>query len=59
MSFKKIEDIQYLYENLNSNEEELVELLEVLEDHLKESGYSDRAIECLSLIHISEPTRPY
>ena len=46
MSFKKIEDIQYLYENLNSNEEELVELLEVLEDHLKESGYSDRAIEC-------------
>ncbi len=46
MSYKKIEDIQYLYENLNSNEEELVELLEVLEDHLKESGYSDRAIEC-------------
>jgi len=46
MSFKKIEDIQYLYDNLNSNEEELVELLEVLEGHLKESGYSDRAIEC-------------
>ena len=46
MSFKKIEDIQYLYENLNSHEEELVELLEVLEDHLMESGYSDRAIEC-------------
>ena len=38
--------MQYLYENLNSHEEELVELLEVLEGHLKESGYSDKAIEC-------------
>jgi len=46
MSYKKIEDMQYLYENLNSHDEELVELLEVLEGHLKESGYSDKAIEC-------------
>ena len=46
MSFKKIEDIQYLYENIDSREEELVELLNVLEEHLKESGYSDKAIEC-------------
>ncbi len=38
--------MQYLYENLNSHEQESMELLESLEGHLRDSGYSESAIDC-------------
>tara|TARA_B100001094_G_scaffold9370_1_gene8365 strand:- start:514 stop:2145 length:1632 start_codon:yes stop_codon:yes gene_type:complete len=46
MSYKKIEDIQYLYENLNSYDQDVIELLETVEGQLRESGYSERAVDC-------------
>ena len=46
MSYKKIEDIQYLYENINSQDQDSLELLEAIEDQLRESGYSQKAVDC-------------
>ena len=44
MSYKKIEDIQYLYESVNDQHEEVEECLNLIEDQLRTEGYSDTAI---------------
>lgn len=38
--------MQYLYENLNSYDQDIIELLETVEGQLRESGYSERAVDC-------------
>ncbi len=44
MSYKKIEDIQYLYESINDQNEEVEECLDLIENQLRSEGYSDTAI---------------
>ena len=45
MSYKKFEDIQYLYESVNDQHEEVEECLTLIEDQLRSEGYSDIAIQ--------------
>tara|TARA_B100000287_G_scaffold433993_1_gene497181 strand:- start:58 stop:1560 length:1503 start_codon:yes stop_codon:yes gene_type:complete len=45
MSYKKFEDIQYLYESINDQHEEIEECLTLIEDQLRSEGYSDIAIQ--------------
>ena len=44
MSYKKFEDIQYLYESINDQHEEIEECLDLIENQLRSEGYSDTAI---------------
>tara|TARA_B100000287_G_scaffold77229_1_gene69331 strand:- start:114 stop:1697 length:1584 start_codon:yes stop_codon:yes gene_type:complete len=47
MSYKKIEDINYLYENIDQSiPKEVEDCLSLIVEKLSSSGYSDRAIEC-------------
>jgi len=47
MSYKKIEDINYLYENIDQSiPKEVEDCLSLIVEKLSSSGYSDSAIEC-------------
>jgi len=46
MSYSKIEDLHYLYENLDTKKSDAEDLSNLLIDQLIEEGYSDSAIDC-------------
>ena len=44
MSYKKIEDIQYLYENVDGKESDIEDLSNLIVEKLISEGYSENAI---------------